>query len=207
MVAPPVSWNWTRLLAVALALGALAAPTGWIVTDRQEQDNDFCTSCHLEPQVPLHIAIRHDFDAAPPASLAGVHGGASVEGRTDSDFRCIDCHRGTSWVGRARVKVLAAKDAFWYVTGHFDEPTGMAWPLWEEDCRKCHPGFDEAEAPEWETPRFHQLSVHNADLGIGCVECHLVHEDRGDSEAYFLRAPLVRSQCARCHARFEEEQG
>ena len=192
------------LPAAAILGAALAAPTGWVVTDRLEQDDDFCNACHLEPEVPLHLDIRRDFQASPPASLAAAHASAGSEVHADGAFRCIDCHGGTSWTGRARVKVLAAKDAFWYVVGHFEEPTGMRWPLWDEDCTKCHAGFDESEPEAWENPRFHQLAVHNVELGVDCVECHSSHQAEGDPDHHFLRAREVRSQCSRCHAEFEE---
>jgi hypothetical protein len=192
------------LWAAAIVGTALAAPAGWLVTDHLEQDDDFCNACHLEPGVPLHIDIRRDFQAAPAASLAAAHAHADVETRADNDFRCIDCHGGASFVGRARVKALAAKDTFWYVVGHFEEPVGMRWPLWDEDCTKCHTDFDEADPEPWENPRFHQLAVHNVELGVGCVECHSSHTPDGDPEHQFLRASAVRSQCARCHTEFEE---
>jgi nitrate/TMAO reductase-like tetraheme cytochrome c subunit len=199
-----------RLLASAILAGIVSAPVGWMVTDRLEQDNDLCTSCHLTSRIPLHSDIRKDFDTAAPVSLASVHGTADPEsgtppaGLSDAGFRCIDCHGGVSFVGRARVKALAAKDAFWYLVGRFEEPDGMRWPLWDEDCSRCHADFDENDAEPWRQPRFHQLPVHNVELGVNCVECHLVHETGGSPEAYFLRPPLVRSQCARCHSEFEE---
>jgi hypothetical protein len=192
------------LLLGAALFGMAAAPVGWLVTDHLEQDNDFCNSCHLEADLPLHIAVRRDFDAPEPASLAGAHGRARVDGRA---FRCIDCHGGHSLLGRARVKALAAADAFWYVLGRFEEPEGMAWPLWDEDCAKCHADFDQSETPDWQSPRFHQLPVHNAALGVGCVECHVSHETGGIADANFLHADRVRSQCARCHPEFEEDEG
>lgn len=199
--------RWLRdarvLVAVGLA-GAVALSTGWAVSDRLEQDNDFCNACHLEAGTPLHAEIRRDFDASTPVSLAGAHGRARVDARSDGAFRCIDCHGGTSLVGRARVKALAVKDAFWYAVGHFEEPRAMSQPLWDEDCSRCHPRFDESEAESWQTARFHQLSVHNAELGVDCVECHLAHEPGARPDANFLHAAWVRSQCARCHPEFEE---
>jgi hypothetical protein len=188
-------------------MGVVAASVGWLVTDRLERDNDFCNACHLTPATPLHLEIRRGFDAAPPASLAGAHGAALVEARSGEDaaFRCIDCHGGASLAGRARVKLLAALDGFWYVTGRFDEPRHMAWPLWDEDCSKCHASFDATPSESWQTPRFHELAVHNVDLSVRCVECHQVHEPGGNAEAHFLRAEHVRTQCARCHMEFEED--
>jgi nitrate/TMAO reductase-like tetraheme cytochrome c subunit len=189
-----------RGFAIAVTAVIVSAPMGWLVSDRLEADNDFCTSCHLAPDRPLHAGIRRDFDAAPAASLTGVHAKAAGE----RPFRCIDCHGGTGALGRARVKALAAKDAFWYAVGRFDEPDHMRWPLWDEDCRKCHADFDTSDVEAWQSPRFHQLPVHNTALGVACVECHTVHTSGGNPQAFFLHASQVRTQCARCHSEFKE---
>jgi nitrate/TMAO reductase-like tetraheme cytochrome c subunit len=195
-----------NLAAIAFAAACVAAPAGWIVSDRMEQDNDFCTSCHISADVPLHIDLRRAFDATEPVNLSAVHGASHVESRgtgVDAEFRCIDCHGGTSLVGRARVKALAAKDVFWYAVGSFEEPTRMHTPLWDEDCVKCHGTFDESEVGEFENPRFHQLAVHNVELGVDCVECHQMHTLGGNPTAYFLRPEWVRQRCAVCHSQFE----
>lgn len=190
-----------------LLAGVLGAPAGWLGTDYLERDNDFCNACHLEPGVALHVDIRRDFDARPAASLAGVHAQAMHPERGEgSPFRCIDCHGGVGWVGKARTKALAAKDGFWWVVGDFEEPTGMEWPLWDADCRQCHPDFREAEqSPEAASgnPPFHALGVHNVELGVSCVECHLSHETGGEEDLYHLRPAHVREKCALCHAEFE----
>jgi hypothetical protein len=190
-------------LCVALAAALLLGAAGWAVTDRLEQDDDFCNACHVSAGVPLHIEIRRDFDARPTASLAAAHAVASAQHRADGVLRCIDCHGGTSWLGRTRVKTLAAKDALLYLSGRFEEPEGMRWPLWDEDCRKCHAGFAEGPADAGRSARFHELAVHNAELGVDCVECHVVHQRGVDPAAFFLDAPRVRAQCARCHSQFE----
>ena len=196
--------RWSRILLAAMATALVGAPIGWTVSDRLEQDNDFCNACHLEPDVPLHVEIRRDFDARPPRTLAALHAGSRLETRADGAFRCIDCHGGASAMGRARVKALAALDAFRYVTGRFQEPDGMAWPLWDEDCTKCHDRFDETPSDPWSSPRFHELPVHNVELGVACVECHTSHDEGGNAEAFFLDARRVRSRCALCHSQYEE---
>jgi nitrate/TMAO reductase-like tetraheme cytochrome c subunit len=76
----------------------------------------------------------------------------------------------------------------------------MAWPLTEADCRKCHDDF-QTKASEFEAPAFHDIALHNNELGVGCVECHLVHE-AGDAGRYFLSAQHTRRQCGRCHSDF-----
>jgi hypothetical protein len=58
--------------------------------------------------------------------------------------------------------------------------------------------------------RFHEIAVHNVDLGVDCVACHLVHVPGGNPQASFLHAEPVRAECALCHQRFEifeEDQG
>ncbi len=63
-----------RIAAIALAAFCVLAPSGWILSDRLEQNNDFCTSCHLSADVPLHIDLRQAFDAKSPGTLAALHG-------------------------------------------------------------------------------------------------------------------------------------
>ena len=189
-------------LVLAIVAGAASIATGWLVTDHLEQDNDFCNACHLDSGVVLHRDIRLDFDEVPAMRLAAAHASAA-----DGPFRCIDCHGGVSFAGRARVKALAAKDAFFYVAGRFEEPDHMRWPLWDEDCAQCHPSFEESDPRAGEATRFHQLGVHNVELGVDCVECHLSHERVGGDAPYHLQVTQARAQCARCHAEFEEDAG
>jgi len=190
-------------LAAAL-LGASLGAVGWAVTDHLEQDDDFCNACHVGPGMPLHAGIRRDYEMRPPASLAGRHAAARLADRKDGAFRCIDCHGGKSLAGRVRVKALAAKDALVYVSGRFEEPEEMRWPLWDEDCLACHASFEAAGDDARSSPGFHDLAVHNVELGVGCVECHSAHEAGGNPGAFFLHAASVRAQCARCHSEFEE---
>ena len=200
-------WRGGPIAGVLAVVGIAAAPAAWWITDRLEEDNDFCNACHLSAELPLHIDLRRDFDAMPATSLSAAHAHSARHVETDRevrDFRCIDCHGGSGLAGRARVKLLAAKDAFWYAVGHFEEPTQMRWPLWDGDCTQCHASFVETEPEAWENPRFHQLAVHNTELGVDCVECHQVHDRQGAPDAYFLVAAEVRSQCFRCHPEFEE---
>ena len=197
-----------RMRAILLALVTVGLAglgvVSWTVSDRVERENEFCLGCHLTPDVRLHEAIGRDFEHRPPASLAARHAEVGVADREDEGFRCIDCHGGTSWPGRLRVKVLAATDAARYFTGHFDEPERMPWPLWDEDCRKCHKSFDHAGTAEWDERPFHEGIGHRDNLGVACVDCHRVHDTGVDPDAHFLRASHVRTQCARCHSDFQD---
>lgn len=205
-MSPPRAQRVRRWLVAVGVAAAVAAPSAWWATDRLEQRNDFCNACHLADGVALHLEKRRDFDELPPASLAAAHGAAAVEGRDAAAFRCIDCHGGTGALGRARVKLLSARDAFWYVVGRFEEPQGMRWPLLDADCRRCHESFGESVRADWEDPAFHQLAVHNHRLGMACVTCHRTHEP-GSPELDFLDPAYVRGRCAECHPEFEEGMG
>ncbi len=193
-----------RLLLAGALGGAVLGPVGWLVSDHLERDDDFCVSCHLEPGIPLHRDNRADFEARPPVSLAAAHAAHGNEGGEDGAFRCIDCHGGVGALGRARVKLLSVKDAFWYLVGRFEEPEGMRWPLWDRDCTKCHDSFGSASRASFEAPAFHGLAVHNHRLGVDCVACHLSHERGGLQDHDFLHPQIVRTQCARCHPEYEE---
>lgn len=198
------SWRAGVIAAVAVGSGAVLGVASWVATDVLEQDNDFCNACHLREGVPLHETIRTDFDGRPPMTLAALHASKAVAARPDDPaMRCIDCHGGVGWLGRARIKALAAKDAFWWLTGRFEEPTAMALPLWDEDCRQCHERFDGVVDELGNTP-FHALDVHNSALGVACVECHSAHEAGVRPDVFFLQTALVRRQCGRCHVEFEE---
>jgi nitrate/TMAO reductase-like tetraheme cytochrome c subunit len=187
-----------RAVVILIAVGSV----GWLGSDALERNNDFCNACHLSPEVPLHIDIRRGFDARPPANLAAIHSRTRETERALSGAgRCIDCHGGVGLVGRTRVKLLAARDALVWLSGDFEEPDGMDPPLGEADCLRCHLEFD-APDPDGIEVAFHELSVHNADLGLDCVECHQVHVGGDDAATFFLNAELVRGQCARCHSEF-----
>lgn len=193
--------GWVLLVLAGIVL----APAGWMVSDRLEQENDFCNACHLPGGAPLHEEIRSEFDATPAANLSAAHARAGNEARADGAFRCIDCHGGASLVGRARVKLLAAKDAFWWAVGDFEEPSGMRWPLWDEDCTKCHTAFEAVREAAGGAEPFHALAVHNTgDFAVRCVACHASHERGGSPDTYFLDAVVLRPQCARCHTEFSE---
>jgi hypothetical protein len=188
-----------RLAVGGAALALLLAPIGWMASDRLEQRNEFCTACHLRDGSPLHRAKAEDFAARPPSTLAAAHAAAGVDGRADPAFRCIDCHGGTGAVGRVRVKLLSARDAFWYAVGRFEEPDRMRWPLWDDDCATCHARFEERAPAPGVDPAFHELAVHNAELGVACVACHAAHEGGGLADHDFIRPAAVRARCAECH--------
>jgi hypothetical protein len=192
-----------RLLGLVAAGTCLAFAGAWLTTDVLERDNDFCNACHIDGDVPLHIALRRDLDARPPRSLASAHA-ASIGGARPDDpvMRCFDCHAGVGLVGRVRTKWIAATDLVVWLAGRAEEPESLRWPLVDADCRGCHEAFD-ADGTDRVRPPFHALPVHNHDLGISCPSCHEVHADDVDPDFHFLATRRVRARCARCHGQFD----
>jgi nitrate/TMAO reductase-like tetraheme cytochrome c subunit len=190
------------LVLVALVV-VVSGPVGWVGSDALERSNDFCTACHIDQNVPLHIDIRRDLDRRPARSLAASHAVHMPDARQeDPTMRCIDCHGGVGLVGRARIKLLAARDALVWLSGTAREPTEMRHPLVDADCRQCHQSYA-VRVDESAPTAFHELTVHNVDLGMSCVTCHTTHEQGGDAAFYFLKPQDVRSRCAHCHSEFE----
>ena len=189
--------------AVLAALGMLvAAPVGWFGSDAIERRNDTCTACHVD-NVPLHLEIRRDFDGRPPVSLAGLHAARVPLVRSeDPTMRCFDCHGGTSFLGRVRVKYLAVRDGLIWLAGQGAEPTHMDFPLWDEDCSHCHAEYHPRQEG-YGPPPFHEIAVHNTGIDIGCVECHSAHSRDVDANYHFLNVQHVKTRCAHCHSEFE----
>lgn len=191
-------------LLIVVALALVAAPVAWWTTDLLQADDDFCNSCHLPSGTPLHTEIRDDFDARPTASLAARHADLDLPDRPDSTgIHCIDCHGGVGLLGRARVKLLSLKDVLLYMAGRFEEPDGMSWPLWDADCRQCHPRF-RGTGEGFDGEPFHDKRGHNVGLGVDCVQCHTAHDTDVDPELWFLRADRIGARCAQCHVEYAQ---
>jgi len=181
-----------RTLWIGLVAVAVGAPLAWLATDALEARNEFCTSCHLDANTPLHRAKLRDFETNPAANLAAAH---LVK---DREFRCISCHRGASFPNRLRVKLLSTRDTVMYLLGRFDEPKSMAHPLWREDCVQCHSKYEPKR-----DDAFHAIEVHNLpNFALNCVQCHEAHPTGRSAELAFLaREPLV-AACRTCHEEF-----
>jgi hypothetical protein len=182
-----------RAIWITLVLAAIAAPLGWFTSDALESHNEFCTSCHLSADTPLHKQKLADFASDPPVNLASAHFAH------DHAFRCVDCHGGASFSNHVRVKLLSVADGLLYLTGRFDEPRRMSHPLWNEDCTHCHDRY-KAERDD----AFHAQSVHNvAVFPFDCVECHQAHPTGRTREFAFLERARLIENCRTCHEEFQ----
>ena len=178
-----------REFGIVIVIGALSGPIGWVTTDHLESNNEFCVDCHLDERTPLHEAKMNDLMTIPPINLASVHYEA------DREFLCIQCHGGVSFANRLRVKTVAARDALVYLLGSFEEPDSMEYPLWDEDCVRCHETYEPGRSDD-----FHAFEDHNLpNFFYRCVDCHRVHANEGVARFDFLEPDRVRRVCRDCH--------
>ena len=169
--------RWLPLLLVGLPLlGAAAFGGGIVVTDHLEEDNTFCTACHLHEK---KFTEFHTVEGK-RVTLAAAH---NLEG--DKNVKCIDCHIGATVTDKMIIKALA-------------EPTHLHYALGTRTCLKCHPTG--GTNPERENA-FHNAS-HHTKMPLLCYECHTVHPT-ASVETRFLREQTVKPLCDSCHKEME----
>jgi hypothetical protein len=173
---------WVKWLGLVFSLGLVGFVASIEVTDRLEEDNRFCISCHLHEQIMDH------FRTAVPQriTLAGAHDEAEV--------KCIDCHIGATLSDKLIVKAIAGWDTVRYFLGSFKEPDHLRFPLGDRTCLKCHP--DGGQSPT-RAEAFHNDPNHR-HMRFECVACHQSHPVR-EASTLFLEQSLVRPICQECH--------
>jgi hypothetical protein len=197
------SWITLGLWGVGLipALGFAGFVAGSLITDRLEQDNRFCISCHAPTKASQDYGIKVDTIAklhqekydgfysrdGKVISLAGSH-------NVKSQVKCIDCHIGAGFRDYLIIKGIAARDAAKYLVGRYREPEGLTYALGERTCLKCHPdGGQNLKNPK----AFHNAPYHR-DPRNACSDYHRSH-DEAPAESRFLQQVLVKPRCDSCH--------
>ena len=134
--------RWLPLLLVGLPLlGAATFGGGIVVTDHLEENNTFCTACHLHEK---KFTEFHPVQGK-RVTLAAAH---NLEG--EKNVKCIDCHVGATVTDKMIVKALAARDTVAYFVGAFQEPTHLRYALGTRTCLSVIPL--EARTPSRKTP-------------------------------------------------------
>lgn len=158
---------------------AVLALVGWL-----EQDNNFCTSCHL------HQEIYQDY-YSPEGSIVSLAAGHRV---IEKPVLCIGCHGLEGLIGRTRTLMISTRAALKFLLGHYESEPDFLPPLPDPYCIKCHP---ERELVRLEAGDYHPLTEHLA-LDILCTECHVGHPP-GDPELQYMVEEKVERHCVRCH--------
>lgn len=175
------------IAAIVVALGLIG---GVGFASSQEQDNNFCVSCHTQPETEYQARNVSADTTKNATDLASFH-------HRKKDVRCIDCHVGEGVLGRATVLSLAAWDAFKHYTGIAQQPAKIVFPVQNEACIKCHlqevtkPGFENHEHNKYYDPQL-------APPSLSCVNCHVSHRT-GDERTAFQFRDAILPRCEYCH--------
>jgi hypothetical protein len=182
--------NRWRLFAFGAGLVLLALIGGVGFVSYREQDNQFCASCHTEPETTYYNRFLTADAQQSADTMAAFH-------HYKSQVRCIDCHGGEGPIGRATVLTLAAFDTFKYLTGTARQPAVIIFPVQDQACIKCHeidirkPGFEN---------HYHNLYFDPtvSPPAIPCVHCHVAHR-LGDERTAFQFRDVILPRCEYCH--------
>ena len=183
--------RWLPLLLVGLPLlGAAAFGGGIVVTDHLEENNTFCTACHLHEK---KFTEFHPVQGK-RVTLAAAH---NLEG--EKNVKCIDCHIGATVTDKMVIKALAARDTVAYFVGAFQEPTHLRYA--SRDTYVPQVSSHRRQNPKQENA-FHNAS-HHTKMPIVCYECHTMHPT-ASAETRFLREQTVKPLCDTCHKDMEQ---
>jgi len=188
------------VISIAVLVLILLPAGGFAVAASQETHDEFCGSCHTEPESTyLERSTTH-----PPVDLASSH---AKEGT-----RCIDCHSGSGVPGRMQAEIMGAQNALKWYSGTALQPAPLTHPIDDEHCLKCHSEVtDRNYVPENQTIgntgegrnghwhvflRRWQASSSNA---ASCVSCHSGHNTDGEVQLLYMNQQQTEAVCDSCH--------
>ena len=194
---------WGSVLFAAV-VGLLFAIGSYTFVSAQEQNNQFCGSCHTQPE----STFLQRFDAAQSAratDLASFHHKQLYPRDTPGaqNIRCIDCHVGEGLVGRGTVVTLAAWDALKHYTGLQQQPAKIVFTVQNEACLTCHDaqvkqGLATAEQQCDINNHFHYILFTPGAPSEPCVSCHVSHREGSETTAFQFRDIII-PVCQDCH--------
>jgi nitrate/TMAO reductase-like tetraheme cytochrome c subunit len=173
---------------MVVVIGGVLLSAATAVTAMQfENHDDFCTSCHSQPE-----SVYFQREVADATDLASFH--------AEKDVHCIDCHSGPGlFPGRISALSLGAKDLLAWVSGRARQPAMNTRPIDDANCLKCHQ--DVTQRRNFNN-HFHiflsrwQAMDKNAAT---CVSCHQSHHTDGEAQLAFLDRNHTVSVCQSCH--------
>lgn len=201
LVARLLDW---RILVALVALGVVALIASVSVVSGQEQNDQFCGSCHTQPE-STYLARFDQAQSGKATDLAAFHH-KQLYPRNSPDARsikCIDCHVGEGFVGRGIVLSLAAWDALKYVTRTARQPAQVVFTVQDEACLKCHDqqvkvGLATAQQVFNIDNHFHYLLFTAGAPREPCVSCHVSHREGSEVTAFQFRSVII-PICQDCH--------
>ena len=187
-----------KRLLFGLGVLAVLLPVLAVGTAVQLENRDtFCGACHTEPESTF-LARK----AGPASDLASAHA------LTAEAVRCIDCHSGRGYSGRAESLLQGARDLAAYASGEYDQPAVTQNPVGDGGCTKCHAPYDPVSDPALEInsrSHFHENSYIDAwnerrrNPAGTCAVCHVAHWAGGQAATGFRSNLFVQESCEDCH--------
>lgn len=174
------------VIALAGVLVTLVALSGTAFALDRENHDEFCASCHTEPEVTYY---QQSIDTS-TSTLAAFHAHEGV--------RCIDCHSAGGTFGRVAGLEQGTLDLLAYYSGHYQQPAVTTSKLEDESCTKCHSGVTTNRNF---SNHFHVFLARWQSIdsrAAQCVDCHTSHPTGDATQAYLERA-TVTQVCQHCH--------
>jgi nitrate/TMAO reductase-like tetraheme cytochrome c subunit len=197
-------WLDWRLVVGLVVVGAVAVLGGVSIVSANEQNDQFCISCHTQPESTYFARFQTAMTGRSQDLASFHHQKLYPRGSPGaSNIRCIDCHVGEGLVGRGIVVSLAAWDALKYVTGTATQPAKVVFTIQNEGCIKCHEqqvqvNLDKPVKPFIIDNHFHYKLFEKGAPFEACVACHVSHREGTDTNGFQFRDAII-PVCQDCH--------
>ena len=175
---------------VPIILGSISIViilSGGIFVTRIENTNEFCASCHTQPETTFYQRSQ-----AAPADLASMHATQKVA--------CVECHNGSGLSGRVGALGLGAKNLAAYLSGQYHQPALMLFKFDAASCVKCHASqlVDNRQANHF---HFYLSSWQQTDPANAatCAACHTGHLVSDQTNQHYIDRAAMTPVCNSCH--------
>jgi nitrate/TMAO reductase-like tetraheme cytochrome c subunit len=198
-------WKYLAVVVIgAIVLGIGTTAAGVTIVSGMELDNQFCGSCHTEPETTYlaRFATSLTGTSSDSAAFHYRHSMSYLSPQV-ANIRCIDCHVGEGVIGRATVLSLAAFDALKYYTHTARQPAQVVFNVQNETCLKCHAQdvmkfADQPQKPFIIDNHFHYKYFQPDAPPVSCVSCHPSHMEGSELNKFQFNKITV-PVCEACH--------
>jgi hypothetical protein len=193
------------VVGALVLFGLLGAIAALFIGTKLEEDNQFCGSCHTEPEVTYLSRFASALATSNADDLASYHHRQLYPRNSPSaDYiRCIDCHVGEGILGRGIVLSLAAWDAVKYYSGTAHQPAQVVFTIQNEACLKCHEqeakkNLEQPKQPFIIDNHYHYKLFEPGAPFEHCVDCHISHREGVEANQFQFRNAII-PVCEDCH--------
>lgn len=176
---------WLKFVGLAVVLTLSLVGGGGLYAAHLEDDNQFCTTCHTQPETTFFERSQ-----APVATdLASYH--------NKKHQTCITCHSGEGVGGRIAAISLGVRDLGFYMLGQYQSPATLTNHIPDTNCLKCHQQVVTKADFNNHFHRFLSRWQRLQKQAATCVDCHQSHTTGGAE--LFLPVTQTQAVCQRCH--------